>query len=145
MPALARPHQPCYAPHRSWADGSGSPANLPSGKDYSGADYAHWGLLGSTAEPDSSGQCVSAQAPEDFGFMPYAYFTGTNKTNAAAYVRFFDEQQYDVNAWADEACTNTRMAICELTGEWWASACFLGCLLACVVWLHCTLHSAATL
>ena len=105
-----------------WEDGSAQPALIPSGQDYAGSGYSHWGITSAyDAEPNNAGntneQCVSALGNPFSAFQQYHYFNGSttaDKNSSSNYVRTYSD--LDVYAWNDDGCSSPLPYICELTG-----------------------------
>ena len=110
-----------------------SPNLVPSGSNYNGSGYSHWGGKvagnGSSFNPEPQGSllpngtssepCVIAVATRPYADqVPYAYLLGSSASDrisaVSKYFRAYDDQ--DLWGWQDVWCDWGAAAICELTG-----------------------------
>jgi hypothetical protein len=87
----------------AWEDGMPTPALNPSGKDFEGAGYSHYGLniAGVYGEPnngnDANEQCIAAHA----GSITFSYysgpFTAPGRAKIASYIQ---EANSSRNLWS---------------------------------------------
>jgi hypothetical protein len=105
----------------AWEDSAPAPSLHPSGQDYDGVGYSHWGWINSflAVEPNNAGatnqQCTMAWSAH----LIFSYFSGP-ETYAARRVatNYVKESNSTRNLWSwnDRPCTETGPFICEHTG-----------------------------
>jgi hypothetical protein len=106
-----------------WEDGAPAPSLHPSGKDYEGVGYSHWGWINTFlgVEPNNAGatnqQCAMTWASTHLVFSYYSgQQTYADRRVTSNYVQEANTTR-NLWSWNDRPCTETAPYICEHTGD----------------------------